>query len=256
MLVMCVLLNQPPNRDEYVPLSGTVVSGQALENDGIPAEQITVYVAAGKHEGEFFKWDAVWDEDRTGGRNAPGAFHFYNPFLLEEGVSIIFLWDDPQQDDSSGTSYFSKSYETKPIERRGQKGKRYEAKIRLLLNSTTKGFRTPGQAIAQIMQTIKVQTEAIQNGAWPVPEGRVRMDVLCQRIQREVSLILALLADAEMYNQDAIRTSLQKAVVANRRLTKAHQDVMNRCLLENGAFWERGPDMELLQAVRQRARAE
>jgi hypothetical protein len=268
LLFATVLICQT-HRDQYVPLSGTVVSGVAgyyNQREFVGAANATLYCANGKFDGAFFRWLAVWDEDQTSAsRNYLGGFHFYHPHELGEGISLIYQSTCGEKSDGTTPAFFSRSFETKTIERKGQKGKRCEVKARLVLHATDTSFASVDVAIATILEIAKAHFAAMRlripprkhDGKAAEPEESDDAErAACAAIESESRLVIALLGKDKMSDAKDMRSRLVKLFEAGKfRMSKDLADLFRRCVLDNKELWEKGPDTKLLEQESERWRA-
>lgn len=270
-LLLATLQIGQPRRDTYVPLSGTVVSGVAgyyKQRAFVGAANVTVYCANGKFDGRFNEWLAVWDEDQTSGSpNYLGGFHFYHPNKLEGAISLIYQSTCGEKSDGTTPAFFSKSFQTTTVERKGQKGNRRKVKARLALRTTDSSFESVDMAFATIVEIVEAHyilrlrtRPRNHDGKVERPEGAVDAErAACAAIEREIRLVFALLAkDKKIAGADDVRLRLVKFLEepnVEERVSNDLADLFRRCVLNNTALWEKGPDPKLLEQETERWRS-
>ena len=258
--LFATLLVGQPARDQYVPLSGTVVSGVAgyyKQQAFVGAANVTVYCANGKFDGAFSRWIAVWDEDQTSASpNYRGGFHFYHPHELGDAISLIYQSTCGEKSDGTTPAFFSRSFETKTVERKGQKGKRREVKARLVLHATDTSFASVDMALATIFDIAKAQYTAMRLRIPPKKNDGMREDsddgelAACAAIERETRLVIALLVKDKMSDPGDVRSRLVKLLKVQEERKRVSEDVValfRRCVIDNKGLWEKGPDPKLLE---------
>jgi hypothetical protein len=229
---------------------------------------VTVYCANGTFDGRFFRWHAVWDEDQTSGSpDYLGGFHFYHPHELTDAISLVYQLTSHEKPDGTAPAFFSKSFKTKTVERKGQRGKRREVKARLVLHPTDTSFASVDMAVETILDIVEAHSITLRR---PIPpreldgEGVRRQEfdpaerAACAAIERQTKLVMALLAEAKMFDRNEIMSNLDKfdpGQGAKRQVSHNMLGLLRRCVLQNKELWQEEPDLTLLEQERKRWRS-